>query len=289
METIHKQFDFQVMEKTEDGGRIVISTATLDRDHDRVMSAGAKIDAYMRNPVVQWGHNYRDPWATIGRSKVIEVGQESLVAEFELRPPINESDPQNIIRQLWEGGWVRTASIGFRPLAAKPNDAGGMDFGEWELLEWSLVPVPANQEALRLAVKGLEEPPPPPVVASLKRGRVLSAKNEAAIREAVDAVRGAADRLDDVLSQLDKPEEDDKGQDEKGAIPPHTTPKADEDTECDGPAVVAELSNERAALRRVHAWGDDKRHQAQFEKEADIEEIMPDLTALTTTLDSFFR
>ena len=66
------------------------------------------------------------------------------------------TDPQNIIRLLWEGGWVRSASIGFNPIAWRDNDHGGKDFTEWELLEWSLCPIGANQEALRLAAKALE-------------------------------------------------------------------------------------------------------------------------------------
>jgi len=37
------------------------------------------------------------------------------------------------------------------------NEFGGMDFVSWELLEWSLVPIPANQEALRLAIKSIDQ------------------------------------------------------------------------------------------------------------------------------------
>ncbi len=50
---------------------------------------------------------------------------------------------------------MRGASIGFRPLTTpKANDLGGYDFGSVELLEWSLVPVPANPDALRRSVGG---------------------------------------------------------------------------------------------------------------------------------------
>lgn len=157
MTIIHKTFEIKSLVTRKDGGRILINTASVDRDRDRVMPAGARVDNYMRNPVVQWGHDYHSPWATIGKTTKLEVSPDGITADFDLRPTANEQDPQHIIRLLWEGGWVRTASIGFMPAKAKPNDVGGNDFEEWELLEWSLVPVPSNQDALRLAAKALDE------------------------------------------------------------------------------------------------------------------------------------
>ncbi len=151
-----KELPVEIEESSAVGGRIRITTGALDRQNDRVIPGGAMIENYMKNPVVQWGHNYRDPWATIGETVQLEVSNDGIVAEFSLREPANANDPMTIIRALWEQGLIRTASIGFNPAKWDQNDAGGYDFTEWELLEWSLVPVPANQEALRLAVKGLE-------------------------------------------------------------------------------------------------------------------------------------
>lgn len=154
-----KTRDIEVVERAEDGGVITINTPAIDRDQDRVLSAGAKLENYAKNPVVQYGHNYREPWATVGRTLRMEQTAEFLKARFKLRPAANEYDPQNIVRLLWTGDWIRTASVGFAPVWNKTeeNEFGGLDFGEWDLLEWSLVPVPANQEALRLAFKGLDD------------------------------------------------------------------------------------------------------------------------------------
>jgi hypothetical protein len=151
----HKEFPIEIVSKTANGGRIRINTAAVDRQRDRVLPSGARLENYLKNPVVQWGHNYTDPFATIGRTIQIMRTAEAIDVEFELRPAANEADPQNIVRLLWEGDWVRTSSVGFMPIAAKPNSGGGYDFSEWELLEWSLVPIPANQEALRLAMKSI--------------------------------------------------------------------------------------------------------------------------------------
>jgi len=152
-----KQLSVEIEESSAAGGRIRISTGALDRQLDRVIPSGAQIDNYMKNPVVQWGHNYRDPWATIGETQQLTIDAEGITAEFTLREPANESDPMHVVLALWQQGLIRTASIGFNPTKWGDNPEGGYDFREWELLEWSLVPVPANQEALRLAVKSLDQ------------------------------------------------------------------------------------------------------------------------------------
>ena len=152
----HKTFTAEIQQKGDAGGRIVISTAGCDRDRDRVMSRGAVLENYLKNPVVMWGHSYGAPADVIGRTVNLDVQDGGIAADFELRPAANDQDPQNIVRLLWDGGWVRTASIGFRPIEMQPNEFGGNDITAWELLEWSLVPIPANQDALRLAAKALD-------------------------------------------------------------------------------------------------------------------------------------
>ncbi len=151
-----KSFYADVVEKTGTGGRILITTNACDRDRDRVMPHGVKLDNYLKNPVVMWGHSYDKPTDAIGKTTNLEITDNGIVAGFELRPAANDQDPQNVVRLLWDGGWIRTASIGFRPLIAEPNEFGGHDFKEWELLEWSVTPVPANAAALRLAAKALD-------------------------------------------------------------------------------------------------------------------------------------
>lgn len=147
----HKTFAVETLSKRANGGRIAISTSALDRQNDRVFMSGARTDKYIKNPIVQWGHSYGDPWTTVGKTTKLAIEPDRIIADFELRPPANEHDPQNIVRLLWDGGWIKAASIGFIPLRTQPNEAGGLDHLEWELLEWSLVQIPANASALALA------------------------------------------------------------------------------------------------------------------------------------------
>ncbi len=145
----------KIFEAERKGNRLIVNTGALDRDKDRVFPNGGKLENFLKNPMLLWGHNYREPWAVIGKATDITHNIDRIEITPQLREPANDSDPQVIIRSLWESGLVRAASIGFMPLKYEENDQGGYDFTEWELLEVSLVPVPANQEALRLAVKGL--------------------------------------------------------------------------------------------------------------------------------------
>lgn len=150
---IRKTFTFDVIQKADKGetpgGTIRVNTARLDRENDIIPPSGAVLDNYVLNPVVMWMHNYAEPWSTVGRSLVIDHSKEHIDIKFELRPAANEYDPQTIILLQWTGGWVRCASIGMRPLTYKANSSGGFIFPSWEFVEWSLVPIPMNPDALR--------------------------------------------------------------------------------------------------------------------------------------------
>lgn len=147
----------KVLEKRADGGKIIITTPDFDRAQDRIASIGGDLGNYNANPIVLWGHDYNTASAVIGRSNTLEVSDAGIVADFTLRPAVNVFDPQNIVLQLWNQGYIHTASVGFLPKDGKKNERGGMDYSTWELLEWSLVPVPANPQAIRQALtKALE-------------------------------------------------------------------------------------------------------------------------------------
>ena len=143
-------------------------------------ATGARLDNFLKNPVLMYGHNYRDPWALIGKAADLQVDAGGINFQPELREPANDSDPMTVIRALWDQKLLRAASIGFNPTKWMENEVGGRDFVEWELLEISIVPIPANQNALRLAAKaidgGSEElattQPVQPVVESANDGNI---------------------------------------------------------------------------------------------------------------------
>lgn len=146
------------VEKSADGW-LVASTPTVDRDRDRVMTRGLELGNFLKNPVLMFGHNYQEPWALIGKVADFQIDDTSFRIQPEFRQPAYDSDPMHVIKALWEAGYLKAASIGFNPSEAKPNEIGGMDITKAELLEVSIVPIPANQEALRRAIKAIDGNP----------------------------------------------------------------------------------------------------------------------------------
>jgi HK97 family phage prohead protease len=127
----------------------VISTKAPDRENDRVL--GFDLSNYRKNPVVLFAHDYKS--LPVGKAVSISQVGDSLISTVEF-VPADISPVAQQCYQLAAQGFMRGASIGFRPISTpKANELGGYDFANVELLEWSLVPVPAHPDALRRSVK----------------------------------------------------------------------------------------------------------------------------------------
>lgn len=142
-------------------GKIIISTMNPDRGGDRVNPRGCHFENYMKNPVVMWLHDYRGATAAAGipiaQCTGLTISDTDIIAE---EPKFLENDVFAArVKNAWDQGFLRTASIGFAPIGEpKTNEFKGLDFDQWELLEWSLVPIPMNAEASRVAKSfGFEE------------------------------------------------------------------------------------------------------------------------------------
>lgn len=126
-----------------------VSTSSIDRAGDTIAVDGWQLDAYRKNPVVLWAHDYTG--APIAKSN--HIGPEGTklrsVAEFV---PASISRFADSVYQLYKLGFMSATSIGMIPLKwAFTEDKErkfGIDFTRQELLEYSAVPVPANAEAL---------------------------------------------------------------------------------------------------------------------------------------------
>jgi HK97 family phage prohead protease len=137
--------------------RFTISTGTVDREQDRVALAGWDLANYRRNPVVLWGHDAaRLP---IGRAFDVSIEGAALKASVEFIPNDTPEAGQfaEAVFRLAKGGFIAATSVGFRPIKweytrdqARGADDWfpGIDFEEQELVEFSIVTVPANPEAL---------------------------------------------------------------------------------------------------------------------------------------------
>jgi phage head maturation protease len=139
----------------------VISTADRDRAGDVVVPAGLRNrDEYLRNPVVLWAHNRMLP--PVGTCLRLEVQPTRLVATTKFARGVAFAED---LFRLYEQGVLRGWSIGFVPRRARVLDPesddigliwGGLQVDEWDLLEYSAVPIPENPGALTVAIqKGL--------------------------------------------------------------------------------------------------------------------------------------
>jgi len=145
-----------------------ITTGSPDRMQDIVDPNGWQLDAYRKNPVVLWAHQYGSGGLLgtggvglpIARALDIRADSAGLVsvAQFATKEQYAFADT---VYQLLVGGFLNATSVGFRPLKHAFNEARqGIDFLEHELLEYSVVPIPANPEALiDAAAKGIDTAP----------------------------------------------------------------------------------------------------------------------------------
>jgi len=165
---------FETKLQAKQGERAVIAritTATVDRDKDVVLPAGVDLKDFRKNPVVLFGHDgQRYPVGTVPNGG-FEKNTDGITAkvEFAERPdtlPDEVEWPADTVLSLFQQGVLRAFSIGFtvqswRDATEKDKRKFGDDaeriIEKWTLLEFSVVTVPANQDALAVAVsKGFD-------------------------------------------------------------------------------------------------------------------------------------
>jgi len=124
---------------------LTISTSAPDRHRDRVLPIGGDFSKFLKNPVVMYAHDYDQ--LPVGTATSLEATESGIRARWRWL----ENDPFAArVRNAWDQGMLRAASIGFIPKKSVfDEERRGFDFLEWELLEFSIVAIPANAEAVR--------------------------------------------------------------------------------------------------------------------------------------------
>lgn len=125
----------------------VLSDETPDRMGDIIASDGWDTENFSKNPIALFNHKSDFP---IGNWKDLHVESSQLRATLELAPK-GTSDRIDEIRKLIACGVLKATSVGFRPVDHEPLRSGGSLFKRCELVEASLVAVPANPNALSVA------------------------------------------------------------------------------------------------------------------------------------------
>jgi len=159
----HREAEIKSVGKAEGGEdiyRFVITSNTPDRYNDVVEAQGGDFSHYMRNPVVFYNHNTHGDMLPIGKCLSFEVVENKIVADVVFD---REDDYAQKIENKIKRGFLNAVSIGFIPLAgyeARPEELGisadslrpmsntiGV-YTKWEIIEFSVVGIPANTDAL---------------------------------------------------------------------------------------------------------------------------------------------
>ena len=130
----------------------VFSDESVDRYGDVISAKGWDLTNFNANPIALFGHDSASVENAIGRAKNVRVEGTRLVGDIEFMTADVNPNAEAVWRMV-EGGWLKTVSVGFAPLEWTPSKTrkGGVDFLKQELLEISIVPIPANPNAVALA------------------------------------------------------------------------------------------------------------------------------------------
>ena len=214
---------------TEDIGErsvlFTISKEVVDRDGDILRASGVDFSNYMKNPVFLSFHNSRE----FPLGKVIKFWVEgNEVKAIVYFPTLEElsTDPNNASEKAklvdftyhcYKTGMLNAVSVGFIPIEWIETE-NGYDILKWELLEFSAVAVPANQDAIAQAVKSFGNDFAKSFITEEKSGRKISAQTRAILdkikacgdelEKCQETLKGCGEALRKALAELDDPEEE---------------------------------------------------------------------------------
>jgi len=166
-EIIHRLVTVQdgAASQTDSGERsldVIASDESVDRYGDVISAGGWQLEAFRKNPIALFSH---DQTAPIGTVSDVRVAGNQLLARIQFAA----AGISARIDELWalvQAGVLRAVSVGFtvasmddlEPIRNADQDVTGYRYLNPELLEISLVAVPANPNALALAKSLVRDP-----------------------------------------------------------------------------------------------------------------------------------
>lgn len=140
----------QISEKDVDSFTAIASTEATDRHGEIVKQDGWDLKNFKQNPILLYMHDHTKP---LGKATRVWIEKASGNTKLMFKGMISTAtDYGRAAKQLMDEGILNTFSVGFRI-----NEMDGNTITKAELHEISLVSVPANPEARRLAYKSLHD------------------------------------------------------------------------------------------------------------------------------------
>ena len=150
----NKQFANAVIKENPNGkGEFVFtaSTAKSDRENDIIQPDGWVLEHFKDGGPLLWGHDQSK--LPIGRILWVKVDDGRLIGKAKFN---GQTQLSTDVEKLVRSGDLAALSVGFRPVDMKMNNEGGRTFTKQELLEISVVNVPANPDAIIHSIKSME-------------------------------------------------------------------------------------------------------------------------------------
>jgi hypothetical protein len=183
-----------------------------------------------QNIPLLFGHNMSDPDFNIGH--VVKAEEDDFGLKVTAQLDLENPKAAQVYRMI-KGRRINQMSFAYDVIdggAVTQNEKSVYELRELKVYEVSVVTIGANQETEILAVKSATD------ALMAKAGRVLSAKNETALRSAHEQLVGAADQIKNVLSVFD---------DEAGKAAPAADP--DQSKASGDPEAKSDASDEEPA------------------------------------------
>lgn len=156
--SMSKLYTKAFVEKIDKNEIIAIASSDVeDRQGESVDVGGWELENFKNAPRLLWGHDHQKlPVGKVSKIWVEKSAKPKLMfkAEFQTVTDFGKS-----VKKLFEEGFLNTFSVGFKPIDSEHDEdvKSGIRFTKQELLEISVVNVPANPEALTLAYKSLQK------------------------------------------------------------------------------------------------------------------------------------
>lgn len=143
--TVHAHFDKESTKELDaDSGILeaVVTTSAQDRHGEQILTDGIDVDNYLeKNPVVLYGHDY---WGfPIGKTIKLKQQKNKITARFQLA--LEEYPFAQTVYNLVKGGYLNAVSIGG---IVKEWSEDYRTIIKMEMLEFSIVSIPANPDAM---------------------------------------------------------------------------------------------------------------------------------------------
>lgn len=153
---MNRAYSLLEIKSVNDGARVirgVATTPTPDRMGDIVDPMGVTF----RNPLaLLWQHRADQPVGTVTFDKPTKAGITFEATIAGIDEPGTLKDRLDEAWQSVKTGLVRAVSIGFRALEYSFMDEGGVRFIASEVLELSLVTIPANADATINEIRSID-------------------------------------------------------------------------------------------------------------------------------------